>query len=86
MPVLQFYINPNQLTSEEKGELVKTLTDFYAKWMPAFFVNIMFNEVSHSHPSLSLHFFNLTPIIAVSFHTVPSSLAGNRRMENLFDS
>jgi phenylpyruvate tautomerase PptA (4-oxalocrotonate tautomerase family) len=86
MPVLQFYTNPNQLTPEEKEELVKTLTDAYAKWMPAFFVNIMFNEVSHSHPPLSVHSLSLTSILVVSFHTVPSSLAGNRRMENLFDS
>lgn len=49
MPVLQFYTNTNQLTAAEKQELARILTDFYAQRMPDFFVNIMFNEVSHSH-------------------------------------
>jgi hypothetical protein len=48
MPVLQFYINPNQLSLAEKEELSKTLTDYYAQSMPDFFVDIMFNEVGHS--------------------------------------
>ncbi|KAE9364947.1 hypothetical protein N431DRAFT_386903 [Stipitochalara longipes BDJ] len=47
MPVLQFYTNTNQLTLAEKEELVGTLTEFYAQRMPAFFVNIMFNELPH---------------------------------------
>jgi phenylpyruvate tautomerase PptA (4-oxalocrotonate tautomerase family) len=46
MPILQFYTNTGQLTVTEKEELVKTLTDYYARIMPDFFVNIMFNEVS----------------------------------------
>ena len=48
MPLLQFYINPSQLSLAEKEELSKTLTDFYAQLMPDFFVDIIFNEVSHS--------------------------------------
>ncbi|PMD57885.1 uncharacterized protein K444DRAFT_533075 [Hyaloscypha bicolor E] len=47
MPVLQFYINPNQLSLAEKEELSKTLTDYYAQSMPDFFVDIMFNELPH---------------------------------------
>jgi phenylpyruvate tautomerase PptA (4-oxalocrotonate tautomerase family) len=49
MPLLQFYTNVNQLTQAEKEELAKTLTDRYATRMPAFFVDIVFNEVSNSH-------------------------------------
>jgi hypothetical protein len=46
MPILQFYTSPNQLTSDEKAELVKTITERYTLRLPAFFVNVMFNEVS----------------------------------------
>ena len=46
MPILQFYTSPNQLTAEEKAELVKVITERYTLRLPAFFVNIMFNEVS----------------------------------------
>ncbi|KAN0089035.1 putative oxalocrotonate tautomerase [Hyaloscypha variabilis] len=47
MPLLQFYTNVNQLTQAEKEELAKTLTDRYATRMPAFFVDIVFNELPH---------------------------------------
>ncbi|CZT52483.1 uncharacterized protein RSE6_13824 [Rhynchosporium secalis] len=46
MPILKFYTNPGQLTSEEKQELAITLTSIYARIMPAFFVNIMFHELA----------------------------------------
>ena len=46
MPILQFYTSPNQLTSAEKEELVKIITERYTLRLPAFFVNVMFNEVS----------------------------------------
>ncbi|KUJ09473.1 uncharacterized protein LY89DRAFT_724452 [Mollisia scopiformis] len=47
MPILQFYISPNQLSLEEKQELASTLTARYARLMPDFFVNVMFHELPH---------------------------------------
>jgi hypothetical protein len=55
MPILQFYTSPNQLTSDEKAELVKTITERYMQRLPAFFVNVMFNEVRHPSSSPSPH-------------------------------
>lgn len=49
MPILKFYTSRNQLTSVEKQELATVLTNRYASFMPAFYVNIIFHEVS-SHP------------------------------------
>ena len=46
MPILKLYTSPGQLTDEEKQELATILTSGYTKLMPAFFVNIMFHEVS----------------------------------------
>lgn len=62
MPILQFYTNTNQLTLAEKEELVKTLTAFYAKHMPDFFVNIVFNEVRPRHRVLSHNLLSLTHV------------------------
>ncbi|TVY12991.1 hypothetical protein LARI1_G008446 [Lachnellula arida] len=45
MPLLQFYINPGQLTPDEKQDLVTVFTARYAKAMPAFFVTIVFHEI-----------------------------------------
>ena len=54
MPILQFYTSPNQLTSAEKEELVKVITERYTLRLPAFFVNVMFNEVSLAFFLISL--------------------------------
>jgi len=62
MPLLQFYTNPDQLTADEKQELVTTLTAFYARFMPDFFVNIVFNEASPNHLSHGSKFGETTKI------------------------
>ena len=46
MPLLQFYTNPGQLTQAERDHLSEVITAFYARLFPAFFVVIIFNEVS----------------------------------------
>ena len=61
MPILQFYTSPNQLTSAEKEELVKIITERYTLRLPAFFVNVMFNEVS-----LALFLISLSSPSAIS--------------------
>lgn len=45
MPLLQFYTSPGQLTAEEKQEIATVFTARYTKLLPAFYVNIIFNEV-----------------------------------------
>lgn len=75
MPILQFYTSPAQLSAEEKAELVKTITERYTQRLPAFFVNVMFNEVSHHPPLLSPLFphspsqysFPSYPLLAYSY-------------------
>lgn len=57
MPILHFYLNPNQLTPEEKQELATTITAQYARVMPDFFVNIVFHDVCPPLTSLPVHSF-----------------------------
>jgi len=46
MPLLKFYTNPGQLTADEKQDLVDILMSRYTRLLPAFYVSIVFNEVS----------------------------------------
>jgi hypothetical protein len=69
MPLLQFFINENQLTGVEKQELASILTAAYAKSMPEFFVTVVFQEV------LSLLFLS-DPFLPILFpFPFPSSLS-----------